>query len=440
MLCSDSQTIADIIGGSSNADVKFKGVYTDTRENGKGKLFIALEGQSFDGHNFIQHAQDAGVKAVIVHKKVATNLPTITVENTEEAYRAIASWHRQTLSPTVIAITGSNGKTSTKNMLANILALDAPTLATQGNLNNHLGVPKTLLGITQKHKYCVIEMGANHSNEISLLCHLAKPKFSIVTNANNAHLGEFGSLDNLVQAKGEIVGALPTTGVAFINANSPHQRTWKKIAGHRHCIMFGENTETFATNISELNDSLQFNLHSNGSVCEVRLPMIGKHQIENALAAAACAAKLGIDVDRIKQGLESTHPEKGRLTLLQYSDFTILDDSYNANPHSMKAAIDTLSTYPGEKIAVLGSMAELGETSGQLHQEVGDYAKCNSIDVIYSIGKDAQHYQGNHFPDIEALYRHLSEHHQGATILIKGSRLMQLDQLVNLFVKTTNSA
>ena len=142
MLCSDSQTIADIIGGSSNADVKFEGVYTDTRENGKGKLFIALEGQSFDGHDFIQHAQDAGVRAVIVHKKVATNLPTITVGNTEEAYRAIASWHRKTFSPTVIAITGSNGKTSTKNMLANILALDAPTLATQGNLNNHLGVPK----------------------------------------------------------------------------------------------------------------------------------------------------------------------------------------------------------------------------------------------------------------------------------------------------------
>ncbi|HIF89419.1 MAG TPA: UDP-N-acetylmuramoyl-tripeptide--D-alanyl-D-alanine ligase [Candidatus Thioglobus sp.] len=440
MLCSDTQTTADITGGSSSANVEFEGIYTDTREEGKGKLFIALEGDSFDGHDFIQHAEDAGAKAIIAHKEITTNLPTIIVGNTEEAYRAIASWHRQSFSPIVIAITGSNGKTSTKNMLANILSTDAPTLCTQGNLNNHLGVPKTLLNIKKEHKYCVIEMGANHVDEISLLCHLAKPEFAMITNANNAHLGEFGSIDNLVKAKGEIIGALPTTGAAFINADSPHKSTWKKIADNRNCVLFGNNTTVFATNIIEQKDLLQFTLNCNNEVTEVTLHMIGKHQVENALAATACAAQLGINITDIKQGLEATNPEKGRLNLVHCNDFTVLDDSYNANPHSMKAAIDTLATHPDEKIAVLGSMVELGDKSSELHQEIGDYLRASSVDKIYTIGDDAKHYQGKQFDDIESLYQHLCKHHSGATILIKGSRMMQLDKLVNLFTKTTNSA
>ena len=440
MLSSNIQTITGITGGNSTANAQFEGIYTDTREDGKGKLFIALEGDSFDGHDFIQHAEDAGAKAVIAHKKITTNLPTITVGNTEEAYRAIASWHRQSFSPIAIAITGSNGKTSTKNMLANILSIDAPTLYTQGNLNNHLGVPKTLLNIKKEHKYCVIEMGANHINEISLLCHLAKPEFAIITNANNAHLGEFGSIDNLVKAKGEILDALPTTGTAFINADSPHKFTWKKIVGNRNCVLFGDSTAIFATNTVEKNNILQFTLHCNNEAAEVTLNMIGKHQVENALAAAACATQLGIGIRHIKQGLESTKPEHGRLNLLHCRGFTILDDSYNANPHSMKAAIESLAANTGETIAVLGSMAELGDESSELHQEIGDYLRTSSVNKMYTIGIDAKHYQGNQFDDIESLYKHLCKCHQGATKLIKGSRSMQLDKLVNLFTKTANSA
>jgi len=440
MLSSNTQTIGDITGGNSTANIEFEGVYTDSRENGKGKLFVALEGESFDGHDFVQHAEDTGAKAIITHKELVTTLPTITVGNTEEAYRAIAAWHRQSFSPIVIAITGSNGKTSTKNMLANILSLNAPTLCTHGNLNNHLGVPKTLLNITQKHKYCVIEMGANHINEISLLCHLAKPDFAIITNANNAHLGEFGSLENLVLAKGEIIAALSDKGVAFINADSPHKYTWEEIAGNRNCILFGENTAVFATNVVEQKGALQFNLHCDNKITALTLKMIGKHQVENALAASACATQLGIGINRIKQGLELTLPERGRLNLLHCNSFTILDDSYNANPHSMKAAIDTLSSFSGEKIAVLGSMVELGDESREFHQKIGDYLRMSSIDKIYTIGNDARHYRGESFNTIELLYKHLCKHHYSATILIKGSRIMQLDKLVNLFVKTTNSA
>ena len=440
MLSSNTQIIADITGGSSTADVKFEGIYTDTRKAGKGKLFIALEGDSFDGHDFVQHAEDAGAKAVISHKELTTSLPTITVGNTEEAYRTIASWYRQLFSPIVIAITGSNGKTSTKNMLANILSIAAPTLCTQGNLNNHLGVPQTLLNINKEHKYCVIEMGANHVNEISLLCHLVKPTFAIITNANNAHLGEFGSIDNLVKAKGEIIGALPENGVALINADSPHKSAWEKTAGNRNCVLFGNNTAIFATNIVEKKGLLQFNLHCNNETTQVTLRMIGKHQVENALAATACATQLGIDISDIKQGLELTASEQGRLNLLHCRGFTILDDSYNANPHSMKAAIDTLTSYSGEKIAVLGSMAELGDKSSELHRDIGVYARQNSVDEVYTIGDDAKHYQGHQFDDIESLFQHLRKHHSNATILIKGSRLMQLDKLVNLFTKTANSA
>jgi UDP-N-acetylmuramoyl-tripeptide--D-alanyl-D-alanine ligase len=283
-------------------------------------------------------------------------------------------------------------------------------------------------------------MGANHVNEISLLCHLAKPELSIITNANNAHLGEFGSIDNLVKAKGEILGALPTTGTAFINADSPHKSIWKKIAGNRNCVLFGDNTDVFATNTVEQKNLLQFTLHCNNETTEVTLNMIGKHQVENALAAATCAAQLGIDIRHIKQGLESTIPEQGRLNLLHCHGFTILDDSYNANPHSMKAAIDSLAANAGETIAVLGSMAELGDESSELHQEIGDYLRARSVNKMYTIGSDAKHYQGNQFDDIESLHQHLCKYHQGAIILIKGSRSMQLDKLVNLFTKTANSA
>ena len=437
MLLSNSNNILDIVNGYSSIEkiVDFKGVYTDTRKYINDGLFIALEGNNFDGHNFVKSAEKAGAKLIIAHKKVDTTLPVIMVSNTEKAYQKIATWHRQSHSPKVIAITGSNGKTSTQNMLHSILSLHDRTLSTKGNLNNHLGVPTTILQLTNEHQYCVVEMGANHQNEIKLLCDIAKPDISVITNANNAHLGEFGSVEKLVKAKGEIYQSLDSKGVSIINNDSPHLQTWIEMSNSNKFLFFGTNSNIFADNIHQREQSIDFNLHLNGDVIDINLAMIGLHQIENALAASACAHELDVDLLLIKKGLENSISEKGRLNLIECNNFTVLDDSYNANPQSMKVAIDTLQTFKGKKIAVLGSMAELGESSERLHQEVGDYARQTNLDFIFTIGKDAKHYQGQNFPDIESLYRHLRTNHLGATILIKGSRMMELDRLVDIIQK-----
>ena len=442
MLSSDTNKISSVINCklNSNKAVKFQGVCTDTRDRVSGKLFIALEGVNFDGHNFIKQAEDLGAVAVIAHKRVDSNLPTLLVSNSEEAYQKLAAWHRQSFSPIVIAITGSNGKTSTKNMLHSILSLHGPTLSTKGNLNNHLGVPKTLLELAKKHQYCIIEMGANHVNEIELLCKLAQPDIAIITNANNAHLGEFGSEKNLVKAKGEILESLSGDGIAIINKSSPHIDIWEKMSGTQNLTFFGNESNVYASNIKQFKSTLNFSLNFNHSSINITLSMIGLHQIENVLAAAACAIKIGISPDLIKKGLEKVRSEKGRLELIELQNFTILDDSYNANPESMKAAIDSLKQFSGKKVLVLGTMAELGKDSSRLHQEIGDYARAQNIDSLITIGQEAQYSKGNHFDDIESIFNEIDHYHKGATILIKGSRKMELNKLVDILINTSNSS
>ena len=426
MLSSDTNKISSVINCklNSNKAVKFQSVCTDTRDKVSGKLFIALEGVNFDGHNFIKQAEDLGAVAVIAHKRIDSNLPTLLVSNSEEAYQKLAAWHRQSFSPIVIAITGSNGKTSTKNMLHSILSLHGPTLSTKGNLNNHLGVPKTLLELAKKHQYCIIEMGANHVNEIELLCKLAEPDIAIITNANNAHLGEFGSEKNLVKAKGEILESLSRDGIAIINKSSPHIDIWEKMSGTQNLTFFGNESKVYASNIKQFKSTLNFSLNFNHSSINITLSMIGLHQIENVLAAAACAIKIGISPDLIKKGLEKVRSEKGRLELIELQNFTILDDSYNANPQSVKAAIDSLKQFSGKKVLVLGTMAELGKDSSKLHQEIGDYAREQNIDTLITIGQEAQYFKGNHFDDIVSIFNEIDNFHKGATILIKGSRKM----------------
>ena len=442
MLSSDTNKISSVINCklNSNKAVKFQGVCTDTRDRVSGKLFIALEGVNFDGHNFIKQAEDLGAVAVIAHKRVDSNLPTLLVSNSEEAYQKLAAWHRQSFSPIVIAITGSNGKTSTKNMLHSILSLHGPTLSTKGNLNNHLGVPKTLLELAKKHQYCIIEMGANHVNEIELLCKLAQPDIAIITNANNAHLGEFGSEKNLVKAKGEILESLSGDGIAIINKSSPHIDIWEKMSGTQNLTFFGNESNVYASNIKQFKSTLNFSLNFNHSSINITLSMIGLHQIENVLAAAACAIKIGISPDLIKKGLEKVRSEKGRLELIELQNFTILDDSYNANPESMKAAIDSLKQFSGKKVLVLGTMAELGKDSSKLHQEIGDYAREQNIDSLITIGQEAQCFKGSHFDDIESIFNEIDNYHKGATILIKGSRKMELNKLVDILINTSNSS
>ena len=442
MLSTNIQKIAKVVNGklNSNEAREFNGVCTDTRADINGKLFIALEGPNFDAHTFAQNAEELGAIAIIAHKKIHSNLPVIQVKNTEKAYQDIAAWHRQSHSPVVIAITGSNGKTSTKNMLNSILSIAAPTLSTKGNLNNHLGVPKTLLELEERHKYCIIEMGANHQHEISLLCSIASPDISIITNANNAHLGEFGSEENLVKAKGEILESLTKDGVALINIASTHKETWHEMSNTQSLTFFGKGSGIYPSEITESKSHINFNLNYSNASLNVNLSMIGLHQVDNALAAAACAIALGIESDVIKKGLENTLPEKGRLELIELENFKILDDSYNANPESMKAAIDCIGNFSGEKVLVLGSMGELGIDSKKLHQEIGDYVRQSKIDHLLTIGEDAKEYQGQQFEDINSIFKSIQTNHQGSTILIKGSRMMRLNELVDNLVNSENSS
>ena len=283
MLSTNIQTVAEVVSGKLNSDevIEFNGVSTDTRSEVSGTLFIALEGPNFDAHSFIKQAESLGASAVIAHKKIDSKIPIIQVSNTEKAYQDIAAWHRQSHSPIVIAITGSNGKTSTKNMLSSILSLTAPTLSTKGNHNNHLGVPQTLLELEDIHKFCIIEMGANHKHEITLLCSIARPDISLITNANNAHLGEFGGLENLVKAKGEILESLTKDGTAIINNSSPHKETWKEISGTESVSYFGNGSSIFATNIEEFKSHTNFNLRFPNQSLSISLSMIGLHQVDN---------------------------------------------------------------------------------------------------------------------------------------------------------------
>ena len=442
MLSTDIQSVAKVVSGKLNSDevIEFNGVSTDTRSEVSGTLFIALEGPNFDAHSFIKQAESLGASAVIAHKKIDSKIPIIQVSNTEKAYQDIAAWHRQSHSPVVIAITGSNGKTSTKNMLSSILSLTAPTLSTKGNHNNHLGVPQTLLELEDIHKFCIIEMGANHKHEITLLCSIARPDISLITNANNAHLGEFGGLENLVKAKGEILESLTKDGTAIINNSSPHKETWKEISGTESVSYFGDGSSVFATNTEEFKSHTNFNLHFPKQSLSINLSMIGLHQVDNALAAASCAFELGIKPELIKKGLENTLPEKGRLELIEMEDFKILDDTYNANPQSMKAAIDAISNFSGEKVLVLGSMGELGKDSKKLHQEIGKYVRNSNVHHLLTIGEDAKEYQGIQFEDISSIYEAIKKNHKGSTILIKGSRMMRLNELVDVLVNTSNSS
>ncbi|MBT4669113.1 MAG: UDP-N-acetylmuramoyl-tripeptide--D-alanyl-D-alanine ligase [Candidatus Ruthia sp.] len=417
MLSSNTQSIASALGVDTVECIEFTGVCTDTRQRMDGALFIALIGDNFDAHDYLNEAEKMGAVAIIASKSVSTNLPVLLVEDTQTALANIAHWHLNNVKPTVIAITGSNGKTTTKNMLANILSLKAPTLATKGNLNNHLGVPMTLLELEDQHQYAVVEMGANHVGEIAYLRNIAQPDVAVVTNTLDAHIGEFGGFDNLVKAKGEIYG---DDSQNIVNTNT-------NFSGN---LSFGENGDVFASHI----DNNGFYLNIANQKVAVTLQLIGQHNIDNALAASACAHALGIDINTIKQGLENTQAEKGRLNVIQQGELTIIDDTYNASPQSMKAAINTLLGFTGEKIAILGTMAELGDEAKDFHQQIGQLAK-DSLDAVYTYGELAKHYDGMHFNDLEQLTNHIIGHHTNATVLIKGSRMVRLDQLVERLQK-----
>jgi len=443
-------------GVLNGQDVLFDSVSIDTRTIEQGDLFIAIRGDSFDGHNYIHQAEKAGCCGVVVENALGGTTPSLQLNNTTKALGAIAGINRAAFKGTVFGLTGSSGKTTTKNMLATILNLQAPTCATAGNFNNEIGVPLTLLRINEKHKFAVVEMGARTAGDIRYLGQFVKPDVAILLNAGVAHIDAFGSYESIVKAKGEIFSTLSEQGIAVLNADDPAAELWSKQLQGRTIYSFAlsglpfsdESSSTlrkvkyklWAENIVCRAESSTYILHFNEQIQEVNLSAPGMHNIANSLAAAAAALAVGISLERIAQGLSSLESSAGRLETTKLGDdLLLIDDSYNANPDSMIAALNVLSLHAGHTVAVLGEMAELGDLSEKLHCELAEYASSTSIDKFYFIGayakamKEIIGERAKSFESNTLLSDQLGkELVSGETVLVKGSRNAAMDEVVEL--------
>ena len=432
--------VAVILSGERvGENIMVKGISTDTRSIKGGELFIALKGPNFDGHNFVKQAIDKGAVACLVEQPVDAETYVVT-RNTHQALGLLAKAWRQSFKKPVFAVTGSNGKTTVKEMIASIIKQKKSVLATQGNLNNDIGVPLTLFRLNEKHDAAVIEMGANHLGEIEYLTNLALPDIAIVTNAGTAHLAGFGSLENIAKAKGEIFSALSDKGFAIINADDQFADYWKSLAGTHHILTFGVKNK--ADVMAEWESSIEgseLRVTTPAGEHEIKLKLLGRHNILNALAAIAASLAAGISLGQIAKGLESLKPVNGRLQLKSgLNDSRVIDDTYNANPTSLIAAINVLHDFSGRRFLALGDMGELGDNSSKMHQDAGIYAKEKGVDSLYSYGElaanAAKEFGTNgfcydrHEDMIDALKSELS---QDVTLLIKGSRSMHMENVVN---------
>lgn len=431
---------------SPGVDAVFATVGTDSRRLPADALFVALSGPNFDGHEFIAAARQQGARAALVSRWVTDPLPQLRVADTRLALgRLAASWRARFTGP-LIALTGSNGKTTLKEMLAAILRRRGSTLATEGNLNNDIGVPLTLLRLNAEHGYAVIEMGANHHGEIAYLTGLARPDVAIVNNAGPCHLEGFGDVAGVARAKGEIFQGLSAAGVAVVNRDDPHADEWVELNSGRRIVDFGlDRPAAVSARILDAAAN-RFRLIVPAGETEIRLPLPGRHNIRNALAAAAGALAVGATLDDIQQGLESLHDVGGRLQRLRgRHGGTVIHDAYNANPASLAAALHTVGAGPGRKWLVLGDMRELGSVADDLHAQSGREAQTAGFERLYALGEHSRAAaaafgeSGRHFADmeslIETLHRDLEHHAEPPTILIKGSRGMRMERVVTVLVE-----
>lgn len=436
-------------GIQTGRDVEFTSVGTDSRAITPGMLFVALTGERFDGHDYVEQALRDGASSALVRRDWAAahaELPAVGVADTRLALGRLAAHWRSRFSLPLIGITGSNGKTTVKEMCAAVLRADFgqhAVLATQGNLNNDIGLPLTLLKLHPPHRAAVIEMGMNHPGEIAYLTQLAKPSVAVVTNAQRAHLGGLGSLDAIARAKGEIFQGLDADGVAVINADDPHAPLWREMNAGRRIVTFGFSPE--ATVHGQWRPTAtggELDLVTPKGDARIMLPLPGEHNGRNALAAAAACLALGVPLAPVIRGLSHCTGAAHRLQRKRgIRGATVIDDSYNANPDSMRAAIDVLAALPGRRIFVMGDMGEVGDMAGQLHSEVGGYAKSQGIDLLFALGeKSAAAVHdfgggGRHFASVEALVRALEPLLDAeTTVLVKGSRFMKMERVVERIV------
>ena len=433
--------LARILGAQLHgADAAFPRVVTDTRALQPGDLFVALAGERFDAHDFLADAAAKGAVGALVSRRVEAPIAQVQVADTLDGLqRYAADWRRRYAGP-VIGVTGSNGKTTTKQLLAALFAARGPVLYTEGNLNNHIGVPLTLCRLRADHATAVIEMGANHAGEIALLASLARPQVGIVTQAGDAHLEGFGSREGVAQAKGEMFEALGTDGTAIINADDAYAPLWTKLAGRRRIVRFGfaAEAEVSALAVEAGSDGSRFTLRTPAGIAPVQLPLPGAHNVANALAAAAAGHALGLSSEEIAAGLARVEAPKGRVAVKAHaSGARLIDDSYNANPTSLDAAVQLLARESGTRLLVLGDMAELGPDAARLHAEAGARAKALGLDGLHTVGPLSQHAAAA-FGSGAAAHRDLAELvaalrprlAPGTTVLVKGSRSARMERVV----------
>ncbi len=443
-----SEIASHVNGRLSGQDINISSVSIDTRTLSSGDLYLALKGLNFDGHTFINKAKAAGASAVLIENEIETECPSIIVKDSHLALAELSgAWKSKTKVKT-IGITGSNGKTTVKEMTAAILAVNSNVLFTQGNLNNDIGVPLTLLKINQHHQFAVIEMGANHAGEIKYSSHYVKPDIAVITNIGPAHIEGFGSLERTAIAKGEIIGSLTPDGVAILNKDDPFFPLWLELVEIRKVITFGLDTSASISAkaiYSEIKNNeffTHFTLITEDGEITIKLRLAGQHSVINALTAAASCVHLKINLEQIKQGLESIKPVTGRLQpLVDKQGNLFIDDTYNANPSSLKAALTVLKQCKGEPWVVLGALAELGGNSKQIHKEMGTLIKSMGIIRLFTVGEDTKYTVeafGNgaeFFNSQEQLIKALKEQRKdNETLLIKGSRTQKMENVVAAFI------
>jgi UDP-N-acetylmuramoyl-tripeptide--D-alanyl-D-alanine ligase len=421
------------------ADVRFSGVSTDTRTLAAGALFVALRGERFDGHGFLQTAASAGAAAALVDRDWTGNLPlpAAIVSDTRLALGALARRWRSRFSPALAALAGSNGKTTVKEMLAAILrshAGEQAVLATAGNLNNDIGVPLTLLRMQPAHRFCAIELGMNHKGEIAYLAAIAQPTVALVNNAQREHLEFMRSVEEVAAENAAVYQALPADGVAVVNADDAHAGFFRARAGARRIVDFGLHKRAAITaRFSARELSSELTLRAPDGEAQATLAIAGLHNVRNALAAAAAAHALGLPVKAIAEGLARFRPYAGRLQVKAgRGGATVIDDTYNANPDSVRAAIDVLASCPAPTVLVLGDMGEVGSKGPEFHREVGAYAREKGVGSLLALGeatREAVRAFGpgaRHFDSLESLVAEVS----GRSVLVKGSRFMKMERVV----------
>lgn len=424
----------------SDGSEEIIGLTIDSRALEPRQLFVALVGEQADGHDYAAAAARAGAAALLVEKAVDVDLPQIIVDDGRAALAQIATAWRHQLSPVIFGITGSNGKTTVKNLLAGILRQAAPTLATRGNYNNELGLPLTLCRLHEQHQYAVLEMGARQRGDIDVLAAIATPRIGLITNAGPAHLETFGSIRGVAEAKGEIYTCLPDDGVAIINADDEYANYWLGLCGQRRVIRFGRGANA---DVSCDDEGPRCTFQTPRGEFNVTLQLHGAHNVMNALAATAAALAVDIPLPSIAAGLASVGPEPGRLHY-RYADggWLIIDDTYNANPASLYAAIQTLTDEDGQELwLMLGDMGELGEGSRKLHAEIGEAARQMGVDRLYATGHWSEDavlafgHGGRHFTDRQSLVSAAcADLKKGVRCLVKGSRSAGMEQVVQLLM------